>query len=132
MAIEKLLGKRHVARGIAILPFNDAKAYLRQKEHNRIFPVANSKIDYFYGAKNNLPDMDSCKAAFEAREMCKSLKETDILLTLISGGGSALLSLPSDISLSGVEIHEKNLELKQATIKALVTAGNRRHVIESS
>lgn len=129
MAIENLFGDKHVVRGVAILPYNDAKAYLNaseelhsQKLYNRIFPVADSKIDYFYGAKNNLPDMDSCAAAFEAHEMCKDLKENDILLTLISGGGSALLSLPSDINLSGEKM--QNLELKQATIKALVTAGN--------
>ena len=130
IAIENLIGNKHIIRGIAILPYNDAKPFLScdnpqktSNEENRIYPVDNSKIDYFFGAENNLPDMDSCKAAFAAHEMCKNLKENDLLLTLISGGGSALLSLPTDICSSGERVNWKNLELKQASIKTMVNAG---------
>ena len=100
LEIEKLIGSSHLVKGIAILPFNDAKAYIQRdsNETNEICPSANSKIKYFYGAKNNLPDKSSISATKNVYEMCKSLKKDDILLTLISGGGSALLTLPSNFN----------------------------------
>lgn len=123
-AIENLIGHKHIVKGVAILPYNDARKFLStSKNMNQIEPFQNSKIEYFYGAQNNLPDKNSCTASLRAYEMCKNLKDSDLLLTLISGGGSALLSLPADICQTGHSVHSKNLQLKLETIKELVNAG---------
>jgi glycerate-2-kinase len=54
-------------------------------------------------------------------ELLKSLSSNDILICLISGGGSALLSLPTNIA--GQNNDEENLKLKLETIKSVVNAG---------
>lgn len=46
------------------------------------------------GAAGNLPDSASEAAAKEILSLARSCGEGDILLALISGGGSALLSCP--------------------------------------
>lgn len=129
-AIENLIANEHLIKGIAIIPYNDAKVFIDNQNEktkvlpNQIFPFGNnSKINFFYGAENNLPDMNSCNATLKAYEMCQNLNENDILLTLISGGGSALLSLPSDILQKNNDIDQKNLQVKLDTIKSLVNAG---------
>lgn len=53
--------------------------------------------------------------------MCSQLKETDVLLTLVSGGGSALLAQPIDLTGTGDD--RANLALELATIKSLVKKG---------
>ena len=62
-------------------------------------------------------------AAGNKHMLYDDLKETDILLTLISGGGSALLSLPSDITLTKNDVDQKNLQVKLDTIKKLINSG---------
>ncbi len=132
ISIEKLIEKKgHLVKGIAILPYNDAlennlisrsfNESLKGKLVNQIYPCQNSKIDFYYAAKNNMPDMNSVNAALKIHEMCKSLKKEDILLTLISGGGSALLALPQVIC--NDQSMEFNLNLKINTIKTMVNAG---------
>lgn len=105
-SIETLLND-HLVSGLAILPFN-------QKDSNN----QSSKIKYFYGANNNLPDHDSLNASEKAYEFCQQFSQNDILLCLISGGGSALLSLPEQISND-----QDNLALKLETIREVVSAG---------
>ena len=52
-------------------------------------------------AAHPVPDANSMAAAVEALALCKGLTEDDLVLCLVSGGGSALLSLPGgDISLA--------------------------------
>ena len=128
-SVENMIGKTHVIEGIAIVPYNDAIKFLElnpqskdqfDQSSNQFYPFDNSRINYYYGAKSNLPDLNSLKAANKAFEMCEKLKENDILLTLISGGGSALLSLPADIA---SQDNIKNLDIKLKTIKAIVNSG---------
>ena len=57
----------------------------------------------YEGAAGNLPDSASEVAAKEILSVASSCNEGDILLALISGGGSALLSYPID----GITIEEK-------------------------
>lgn len=71
-------------------------------------------------AAHPVPDEAGVKAAERILELARSLSESDLLLCLISGGGSALLSAPVGVTLerkaqltkallrSGADIHEMN------------------------
>ncbi|RLG79437.1 MAG: glycerate kinase, partial [Thermoprotei archaeon] len=76
-------------------------------------------------AGHPIPDVNSLKAGYEAFKLFKRIGENDLLIVLISGGGSALLVYPADnISLedliktndllikSGANIHEINIVRK--------------------
>ena len=65
-------------------------------------------------AAHPVPDQAGRQAALRMIEMVQGLSENDLVLCLISGGGSALLALPA----SGI-----TLEQKQAINKALLTSG---------
>ncbi|HYD80553.1 MAG TPA: glycerate kinase [Paucimonas sp.] len=65
-------------------------------------------------AAHPVPDEAGRKAAARMMEMVQGLTENDLVLCLISGGGSALLALPAD----GI-----TLEQKQAINKALLKSG---------
>ena len=65
-------------------------------------------------ASHPVPDDAGRKAATRMLEMVQDLTEDDLVLCLISGGGSALLALPAD----GISLAEK-----QALNKALLKSG---------
>ncbi len=62
----------------------------------------------FLPASHPLPDEKSQQAAQEVLKCAREIKEKDLLLMLISGGGSAQLSLPA----AGVELQEKKNVIK--------------------
>ena len=57
----------------------------------------------YEGAEGNLPDSASEAAAREVLSVARGCGEGDLLIALISGGGSALLSCPA----AGISIEEK-------------------------
>ena len=57
----------------------------------------------YRGAHNNLPDESSFVSAKEIFDICSKACAEDLVIALVSGGGSALLSLPAD----GITIEEK-------------------------
>lgn len=74
------------------------------------------------GAAGNLPDENALKAANEIKSRVLNLAGDDVLIVLITGGGSALLPLPID----PITLEEKTLLIKQlsragATINELNT-----------
>ncbi|XP_055540994.1 glycerate kinase isoform X2 [Wyeomyia smithii] len=73
-----------------------------------------TKLKVFECARNNLPDREAVDAAKIIKSFAKCLTKEDILCVLISGGGSALLSLPKE----PVSLQEKLFIIKQ-----LVAAG---------
>ena len=57
------------------------------------------------GAANNLPDYQALCAARKILALCHGAGEGEVVIALISGGGSALLPCP----LEGVELEDKRM-----------------------
>ena len=55
------------------------------------------------GAAGNLPDCQALSAACEILSLCCEAREGEIVVALVSGGGSALLPCP----IQGVTLQEK-------------------------
>lgn len=87
--VEHILG-RHLKKGIISIPEN-YMASNRLDENNL---SVNSQITVFEGAANNLPDESAELASKEIKILVENLTKTDVVLVLISGGGSSLLTLP--------------------------------------
>lgn len=104
--INKVLGER-LKSGLLSVPFGTVNKFKEIK-----MPA---KLQVFEGAKNNLPDEDAMRAAQKIIKYVADLKERDILFVLISGGGSALLPLPSQ----GVSLKEKCDIIKQLTTRGV-------------
>lgn len=100
--VAKIL-KHHFIKGVLSVP----KGSLNDTSVPNNFKV-------FEGAENNIPDKMSLRATQEIFNLVESLNENDLLLVLISGGGSALLAAP----LSPVTLEEKI-----ATTKLLARSG---------
>ncbi|XP_054262446.1 glycerate kinase [Macrosteles quadrilineatus] len=86
--VEHILGK-DLQRGIISVP----KGYMTSNRLDVNDLSDSSRISIFEGAENNLPDEGSETASKEIKKLAESLQESDILIVLISGGGSSLLSL---------------------------------------
>lgn len=108
--IERLLGSK-LSSGLVSIPLGTRLKYPDQSL--QVTSVLES-------AENNLPDANSVEAAKEIISKATAMSSNDILIVLISGGGSALLPLPKE----GVTLEEKlsmikKLQAKGADIKAL-------------
>jgi hydroxypyruvate reductase len=73
-----------------------------------------------YPASHPVPDRSSVQAAHAALELASGLSDADLLLVLLSGGGSSLMCLPA----SGVTLQEK-----QALTRDLLACGATIHEI---
>ena len=83
-------------------------------------PQASEKFKIFHGAKNNIPDEAAMKSATNIKETVEKLTTEDLLIVLVSGGGSALLPLPiHPLSLEDKIQVTKNLSSKGANIQEL-------------
>ncbi|KAJ8715610.1 hypothetical protein PYW07_010092 [Mythimna separata] len=86
----------------------------------------NQNISYCEGALNNLPDAKALNTAEKIREHITNLEKDDLLLVLLSGGGSALMPLPKPpITLDQKTALIKNLANAGADIKELNTVRKR-------
>ncbi|XP_973880.3 glycerate kinase [Tribolium castaneum] len=88
-----------------------------------------SSIKFIEGARNNIPDEEALSGALEIKALVESLEKDDLLIVLISGGGSALLPLPRppvtltekqnlirELSIRGADILELNCVRKQISV----------------
>ncbi|VVD06079.1 unnamed protein product [Leptidea sinapis] len=100
--IENMLDSK-IKQGIVSVP-------IESLEHDE----SKRKILYIEGARNNLPDLLAENTSRKVKSLITSLTKDDILLVLISGGGSALLPLPK----SPITLYEKT-----SVIKMLGNAG---------
>lgn len=101
------------------------------KAINKIIPIKSGIIVIPKGSKSKIkskkfqifnsghpkPDQTSIKAAKEVLKFVENRKSNECLIFLVSGGGSALMAIPDDITLDD-KIHVTNLLLKSgATIQ---------------
>ncbi|KAJ2940563.1 hypothetical protein O0L34_g6503 [Tuta absoluta] len=106
--LETILGTK-IKRGIISIPEGSLKS-------------TSKRIAYCEGARNNLPDKNSECTSRKVTDLVKSLTEEDLLIVLVSGGGSALLTLPKPpITLKEKTDLIKKLANSGADIKELNT-----------
>ncbi|XP_066470033.1 glycerate kinase isoform X2 [Tiliqua scincoides] len=119
-AAEDILGD-YLIRGIISVP-QGIQATLRHAGMREMLLKPQSRIQVMEGARYNLPDTDAMKAASAIQDLAGGLKTEDLLLVLISGGGSALLPAPiPPITLEEKETLTRLLASKGATIQELNT-----------
>ena len=93
-----------IKSGIIVIP-KGSKAKIKGKK----FQIFNSR--------HPKPDQTSIKAAKEVMKFVQNKKENELVIFLVSGGGSSLLAMPDGITLDD-KIHVTNLLLKSgATIQ---------------
>jgi len=93
-----------IKSGIVVIP-KGSKSRIRGKK----FQIFNSR--------HPKPDQTSIKAAKEIMKFLQNRRSDELVIFLVSGGGSSLLAMPNDITLDD-KIHVTNLLLKSgATIQ---------------
>lgn len=118
----------HIIDGIISVPHRLGTT-LRELGKGDLWLKENTKLKVMEGAKGNLPDTDSERAAHAIKKLVTSLTERHILIVLISGGGSALLPLPCPpITLEEEAALTKTLSQNGATINDMNTI--RKHIEE--
>ncbi|XP_066969394.1 glycerate kinase-like [Macrobrachium rosenbergii] len=101
----------HLKGGILSVPFGIQNAF---SDRSHLLPTSDSGIIILEGAKDNIPDESAFKSARKICSLVKNLSEKDLLIVLITGGGSALLPYP----LAPTTIAEK-----QEIVRSLSRAG---------
>lgn len=119
-AADELLGQ-HLVQGVISVPKGiRAAVELAGKQEMLLKP--HSHIQVFEGAEDNLPDQDALRAAQAIQQLAERLTADDLLLVLISGGGSALLPAPiPPVTLEEKQTLTKLLAARGATIQELNT-----------
>ncbi|XP_068244564.1 glycerate kinase [Palaemon carinicauda] len=101
----------HLKGGILSVPFGIQNTF---SNRSHLLPASDSVIEILEGAKNNIPDGNAFKSAEKICSLVQNLSEEDLLIVLISGGGSALLPYP---------LPPTTLAEKQDVVKSLSRAG---------
>jgi glycerate 2-kinase len=90
-ALESILGG-HIVSGVASVPVGSVRDFNNGR-----------KVRIMEGAAHNLPDQPALCAAEEILGVCRGAGEGEVVVAVISGGGSALLPCP----IPGVTLDEK-------------------------
>lgn len=119
-AAEELLGQ-HLVQGVISVP-KGIRAAMEHAGKQEMLLKPHSHIQVFEGAEYNLPDRDALRAALAIQQLAEGLTAEDLLLVLISGGGSALLPAPiPPVTLEEKQTLTKLLAARGATIQELNT-----------
>ncbi|XP_069141822.1 glycerate kinase-like isoform X2 [Argopecten irradians] len=118
----------HIVKGAISVPYGCRQILTNAGKSDQVLE-ADSKITVYEGARNNLPDTDAHDAAKAIWDLVKDSTQNDILLVLVSGGGSALLPLPRlpitleesaeltrILSTHGATINDLNIVRKQTEV----------------
>ena len=112
-AVESILGEL-INEGIVIVPRGTANRYKVKRIH-------------LWEADHPIPSKSGVEGASRILELVRELKEDDVLIVLISGGGSALMPLPAnDISIEEKQKLTDLLLKSGASIEEINTV--RKHV----
>lgn len=119
IVLEHILGN-YLKKGIVSVP-SASMNVLWESEDKSYFPLLEtSVVKYYEGSENNQPDDRSLETTHEIIDLVESLTENDILIVLISGGGSALLYMPRPVIDREDKLHVcKMLQAAGADIKEL-------------
>lgn len=94
--LERVLGDT-LKKGIVSVP-SMSRDVMWASEDKSSFPrLHNGRIDYREGGVNNQPDDRSLDTTHDIIDLVEKLTETDTLVVLVSGGGSALLYMPRPV-----------------------------------
>ncbi|KAM5292350.1 glycerate kinase isoform 1-T1 [Ctenodactylus gundi] len=119
-AAEELLGQ-HLVQGVISVP-RGIRAAVERAGKQEMLLKPHSRVQVFEGAEDNLPDRDALRAALAIRHLAEGLTADDLLLVLISGGGSALLPAPiPPVTLEEKQMLTRLLAARGATIHELNT-----------
>lgn len=117
---ERIVGD-HLVQGLVSVPHGIQETLQHHGKLNMLLG-SSSRIKVMEGAKHNLPDSDAQKSAEDIQELVSTLTEKDLLLVLISGGGSALLPAPlPPLTLQEKQDVTRRLAAAGATIQELNT-----------
>jgi len=109
----------HIVNGVLSVPVS-LQDDLNKSGKQFLWPCKNDKTLIFKGAKNNMPDSNSLKASEMISSICDQAGKDDLVIALVSGGGSALLSSPvSPLSLDEKVQVTKLIASKGASIEEL-------------
>ena len=107
--IEKLLKEgddsSHIVSGVISVPVGIRD----QITDSQMLPDESSRMVVMEGAMNNIPDEDAHRAAVRVLETVRSAGKDDLVIVLISGGGSALLPMP----ITPITMSEKGILVRQ-------------------
>ena len=97
----------------AIVPIKSGIVVIPKGSKSRI----KGKKFQIFNSRHPKPDLTSVKAAKEVMKFVQNRRSTELVIFLVSGGGSSLLALPNEITLDD-KIHVTDLLLKSgATIQ---------------
>lgn len=83
----------HICKGIISVPETLSKD-LDSAGKQFLWPAQDERTIISEGAHNNMPDASAFKATEVIKALCSQAEKDDLIIALISGGGSALLSSP--------------------------------------
>lgn len=94
--LERVLGDA-LKKGIVSVPRVSMDAAWASADKSGFPKLHGSRIDYREGGVDNQPDSRSLDTTHDIIDLVEGLTETDTLVALVSGGGSALLYMPRPV-----------------------------------
>ena len=117
--IQRLLGPAMIRSMTLSVPHGICDNLVAAGHHEQL-PQFQDGLILVEGAKNNVPDSDSLRASKMISAVAENLEKDDLLIALISGGGSALLPAPiAPLTLEGKAKITQELMKAGATIQDL-------------